>query len=274
MLPTVPVADETAVLPAIPAADATAVIPRVSAADETAVLPAIPAADETAVIPKVEDRLPPGLWREEKAPVEETREMPVVEPRPRPSWAEETPMDDLPSLTDTLLVRNVLGAAGPHGVTGLVNQYAAMPSLHAAWAFWVALVVFTTSNRRRLVGRSADPWSPSRGVRAVSWKRRRDRVATLRKRGIAMRGREFVGKGDARRRLLLRRGRCIRIRPEPAGHRAPGCAEQHKRNDGLVRLPRPLHRRVELGASRSTLDDAGRADDGPLPDEQGRAART
>ncbi|MGW4898787.1 hypothetical protein ACWEQL_42195, partial [Kitasatospora sp. NPDC004240] len=38
-----------------------------------------------------------------------TRELPVVEdepaadPRPRPAWAEETPMDDLPSLTDTLL---------------------------------------------------------------------------------------------------------------------------------------------------------------------------
>ncbi|MFJ5118761.1 dTMP kinase [Kitasatospora sp. NPDC088548] len=100
-----PAADETAKLPVVPAA----------AGDETTVLPRVPSADadRTAVLPRVEpdrpaDRLPPGLWREE--PADSTRELPVVEeqppatePRPRPSWAEETPMDDLPSLTDTLL---------------------------------------------------------------------------------------------------------------------------------------------------------------------------
>ncbi|MFD8083959.1 dTMP kinase [Kitasatospora sp. NPDC059722] len=126
-------AEQTAKLPAVPAAppaplvppvsaDQTAVLPRVSggpaAADETAVLPKVPAdeTDRTAVLPKVapgraEDRVPPGLWREE--PADTTRELPVVgegqaptdaaEPRRRPDWAEETPMDDLPSLTDTLL---------------------------------------------------------------------------------------------------------------------------------------------------------------------------
>ncbi len=82
------------------AVDATTVLPRVPAADRTAVLPKVPPADKPAA---PEDRVPPGLWRDEKPPVEETREMPAVEPRPRPSWAEETPMDDLPSLTDTLL---------------------------------------------------------------------------------------------------------------------------------------------------------------------------
>ncbi|WP_344463024.1 dTMP kinase [Kitasatospora kazusensis] len=102
-----------------PTPDETAVLPRIPAADETAVLPRIPAADETAVLPKVsEDRLPRGLFRDEKPSAAkppfdkpsvdkpsagDTREMPAVEPRPRPSWAEETPMDDLPSLTDTLL---------------------------------------------------------------------------------------------------------------------------------------------------------------------------
>ncbi|MFE7559073.1 hypothetical protein ACFU74_05180, partial [Kitasatospora sp. NPDC057500] len=75
------------------------------AVDETAVLPRIPAedADRTAVLPRV------GA---EERPAERTRELPVVDPeqdqsaadrRPRPEWAEETPMDDLPSLTDTLL---------------------------------------------------------------------------------------------------------------------------------------------------------------------------
>ncbi|PYC69521.1 dTMP kinase, partial [Streptomyces tateyamensis] len=55
--------------------------------------------ERTAVLPPVrpiEDRMPPGLFRHE-APAAE-------QPRPaRPSWAEETPMDDLPTLTDSLL---------------------------------------------------------------------------------------------------------------------------------------------------------------------------
>ncbi|NEB00656.1 dTMP kinase [Streptomyces sp. SID13726] len=87
-------------------------------ADETAVLPPVRpeppgAADETAVLPPVSgdgpaDRVPPGYFREE----ERTREMPQVDAegrprrRPRSDWAEETPLDDLPSLADELL--------GPH----------------------------------------------------------------------------------------------------------------------------------------------------------------
>ncbi|MEU6233172.1 dTMP kinase [Kitasatospora sp. NPDC047058] len=119
--------DATTKLPVVPAApaDETAVLPRVSSAD---VRPA--PADRTEVLPRIEpggaaDRVPPGLRRDGQAgqaapdapagrgaqaqPVDSTRELPVVEeqpsaePRPRPSWAEETPMDDLPSLTDTLL---------------------------------------------------------------------------------------------------------------------------------------------------------------------------
>ncbi|MEV4558366.1 dTMP kinase [Kitasatospora sp. NPDC049285] len=97
------------VVPAVPAADETAVLPAVPGTEETAVLPAVPAADETAVLPKAEpkaspkpedgaaDRVPPGLFRDEDDSTR-TREL-----RPRPDWAEETPMDDLPSLTDSLL---------------------------------------------------------------------------------------------------------------------------------------------------------------------------
>ncbi|MGW6913415.1 dTMP kinase [Kitasatospora sp. NPDC054939] len=126
--------DETAVLPRV-SADETAVLPRVAEnEDRTAVLPRVPAEAEerTTALPRVRpdaqppadrapadrasaDRVPPALWREDapradrSEPVDGTRELPVVEeepaaePRPRPSWAEETPMDDLPSLTDTLL---------------------------------------------------------------------------------------------------------------------------------------------------------------------------
>lgn len=107
-------ADETAVLPAVQPRDA----------DETAVLPPVTppgAADETAVLPPVRgddpaDRVPPGYFREE-SPAEEaqdrTRELPQIDPdqappsrRRRSDWAEETPLDDLPTLADELL--------GPH----------------------------------------------------------------------------------------------------------------------------------------------------------------
>ncbi|WP_398922786.1 dTMP kinase [Streptomyces sp. I6] len=91
-------------------------------ADETAVLPPVrgarpgsAGADETAVLPPVRgenpaDRVPPGLFRDERsAPAEEqrTRELPRVDeegrPRRRSDWAEETPLDDLPTLADELL---------------------------------------------------------------------------------------------------------------------------------------------------------------------------
>ncbi|RPE41911.1 thymidylate kinase [Streptomyces sp. Ag109_O5-1] len=112
------------------AADETAVLPPVGAADETAVLPPVPsgAADETAVLPPVRDeaqapadapadRMPRGFFRDERpgrdpdGSEDRTREMPQVDAegatarrqRPRPDWAEETPLDDLPSLADELL---------------------------------------------------------------------------------------------------------------------------------------------------------------------------
>jgi PAP2 superfamily len=54
----------------------------------------------------------------------------------------------LPGFTDTLIVGNVFGAADPHGVSGLINLYAAMPSLHVGWAFWVALAAFNSTSGR------------------------------------------------------------------------------------------------------------------------------
>ncbi|WP_435256348.1 dTMP kinase [Streptomyces althioticus] len=122
--------DETAVLPRVrdeeaardadrpaPAdAEVTTELPRPQvpgAADETAVLPPVPpgAADETAVLPPVrEGGSGPAGGAEE--PEDRTRELPQVDAgnaprrRERPDWAEETPLDDLPSLADELL--------GPH----------------------------------------------------------------------------------------------------------------------------------------------------------------
>jgi dTMP kinase len=102
------------------------------AADETAVLPPVKpagAADETAVLPPVRDenpadargedpsdRVPPGYFRDERPAAvqpdgsdDRTRELPQVgteggaRRRKRPDWAEETPLDDLPTLADELL---------------------------------------------------------------------------------------------------------------------------------------------------------------------------
>ncbi|GAP49275.1 dTMP kinase [Streptomyces azureus] len=104
--------DETEVLPQVPS----------GAGDETAVLPPVRPGDaeETAVLPPVRedepaDRVPPGYFRED-APAarpdgtDRTRELPQVDaegrPRRRSDWAEETPLDDLPSLADELF--------GPH----------------------------------------------------------------------------------------------------------------------------------------------------------------
>ncbi|MFD9319334.1 dTMP kinase [Streptomyces sp. NPDC060053] len=117
--------------PSIPpgAADETAVLPPVrgeSSEDETAVLPPVREenfADETAVLPPVRDRspsdrVPPGYFRDERGERDgarpdgaddRTRELPQVDEegaprqRPRPDWAEETPLDDLPTLADELL---------------------------------------------------------------------------------------------------------------------------------------------------------------------------
>ncbi|MFF9023909.1 dTMP kinase [Streptomyces eurythermus] len=123
-----PDSEVTAELPQPPAptgpGEETAVLPPVTpgAADETAVLPPVTpgAADETAVLPPVRsddpaDRVPPGYFRDERPAASpdgseaRTREMPQLDAdgtprrRPRPDWAEETPLDDLPSLADELL---------------------------------------------------------------------------------------------------------------------------------------------------------------------------
>ncbi|MDX3851003.1 dTMP kinase [Streptomyces sp. AK02-01A] len=132
-----PDADETAVIPQVTdrAADETAVLRPVrdeagdeardgGRAGESGRPRDARAADETAVLPPVRDadpadRVPRDFFRKDE-PVppaeggnERTREMPQFDPeraserpRRRSDWAEETPLDDLPSLADELL--------GPH----------------------------------------------------------------------------------------------------------------------------------------------------------------
>ena len=59
------------------------------------------------------------------------------------SWPLAPPWYAVPDADDVLLDQRVLGGS-VHGVSGLVNDLAAMPSLHVGWAAWVALVVVTT----------------------------------------------------------------------------------------------------------------------------------
>jgi hypothetical protein len=61
------------------------------------------------------------------------------------AWPVAPPRFALPGATDTLIARNVLGAANAHGVSGLVDAYAAMPSLHVGWALWCSAAVVVTT---------------------------------------------------------------------------------------------------------------------------------
>ena len=64
------------------------------------------------------------------------------------AWPVAPPRFSVRGMTDILVTRDILGAAHPHGGTTLVNLYAAMPSLHVAWAAWCALAVVTASRGR------------------------------------------------------------------------------------------------------------------------------
>jgi len=66
------------------------------------------------------------------------------------AWPAAPPRLAVPGMTDILVTRDILGAAGPHGAASLANPYAAMPSLHVAWAAWcAAAIVITTRSRWR-----------------------------------------------------------------------------------------------------------------------------
>ena len=53
-----------------------------------------------------------------------------------------------PHLTDILVTHNIFGVAHAAKSGGFVNIYAAMPSLHVGWAFWVAAAITRTSTAR------------------------------------------------------------------------------------------------------------------------------
>ena len=66
------------------------------------------------------------------------------------TWPAAPPRFAVPGMTDVLDRYHILGSGDPHGPDGLVNLYAAMPSLHVAWAAWcAAAVVIATRGRWR-----------------------------------------------------------------------------------------------------------------------------
>src|ERR1700748_3024458 len=75
------------------------------------------------------------------------------------TWPAAPPRFAVPGMTDILLRYGILGAGSPHGPDSLVNLYAAMPSLHVAWAAWcaAALVAATRGWRRTWPGSTPRP---------------------------------------------------------------------------------------------------------------------
>ncbi|OKK18454.1 kinase [Streptomyces sp. CB00455] len=111
---TVPVPKADLTKPPVRPDDETAVLPPVRPGDgpapQATTGPARSASRPTARRPRQDpaDRVPPGIFREPGN--DRTRELPVLGEdgrprRPRPDWAEETPLDDLPTLADELLGR-------------------------------------------------------------------------------------------------------------------------------------------------------------------------
>jgi len=64
------------------------------------------------------------------------------------TWPAAPPRFSVPGMTDVLVRYHILGAGDAHGPDSLVNLYAAMPSLHVAWAAWCAAAVVTATRGR------------------------------------------------------------------------------------------------------------------------------
>jgi hypothetical protein len=68
------------------------------------------------------------------------------------TWPVAPPRFAVPGMADVLVRHRILGAGDAHGPDSLVNLYAAMPSLHVAWAAWcaAAVVIATRGGWRHL----------------------------------------------------------------------------------------------------------------------------
>jgi PAP2 superfamily len=64
------------------------------------------------------------------------------------TWPVAPPRFAIPGMSDILARYHILDAGNPHGPDSLVNLYAAMPSLHVAWAAWCAAAIVVTTRTR------------------------------------------------------------------------------------------------------------------------------
>src|SRR6266852_9377173 len=64
------------------------------------------------------------------------------------AWPAAPPRFAVPGMTDVLDRYRILGAGDAHGPDSLVNLYAAMPSLHVAWAAWCAAAIVAATRGR------------------------------------------------------------------------------------------------------------------------------
>ena len=61
------------------------------------------------------------------------------------AWAVAPPRLAEPGIIDTLVARHIYGTVESKGASALVNDYAAMPSLHVGWAVWCAAALVATT---------------------------------------------------------------------------------------------------------------------------------
>ena len=64
------------------------------------------------------------------------------------TWPVAPPRFAVAGMTDILVRYRILGAGDAHGPDSLVNLYAAMPSLHVAWAAWCAAAIVAATRGR------------------------------------------------------------------------------------------------------------------------------
>jgi hypothetical protein len=64
------------------------------------------------------------------------------------TWPLSPPRYVVAGTIDTVLAHPVAWAVNGHGVSGFVNEIAAMPSLHVGWAVWCAVAVSTALRSR------------------------------------------------------------------------------------------------------------------------------
>ena len=131
------------------------------------------------------------------------------------TWPVAPPRYSVPGMTDILVSHHVLGAADPHGPGRLVNLYAAMPSLHVAWATWCAAAVIAATRSRRRHLAWLYPTATVLVVLASANHFLLDAAG-----GLAVLGLGLLGTaGKQRRPCDGHRG--VGSRPDPAGRGAP-----------------------------------------------------